>query len=151
MGVPGRRGSGKGAAARAWNQGAPRQNRWLTTLTCSAVLETLFEGELFGHVRGAFTGASDTKVGMFEHTDGGTLFLDEAGELPMAMQAKLLRAVEYGEVQRVGSLENRKVDVHVIAATNRDLRAESAAGRFRLEGKEYPVQDGDVLHFRFGP
>jgi DNA-binding NtrC family response regulator len=70
---------------------------------------------------------------MFEHADGGTLFLDEAGELPLAMQAKLLRAVEYGEVQRVGSLENRKVDVHVIAATNRDLRAESAAGRFRLD------------------
>ena len=96
-------------------------------------MDTLFESELFGHVRGAFTGASDTKVGMFEHADGGTLFLDEAGELPLSMQAKLLRAVEYGEVQRVGSLENRKVDVHVIAATNRDLRAEAAAGRFRLD------------------
>ena len=102
-------------------------------MNCSAVVETLFESELFGHVRGAFTGATETKVGLFEHADGGTLFLDEAGELPLSLQAKLLRAVEYGEVQRVGSLETRKVDVHVIAATNRDLRAESAAGRFRTD------------------
>ena len=131
--ITGETGTGKELVAKALHQAGPRHNRRFTTLNCSAVVETLFESELFGHVRGAFTGASDTKVGMFEHTDGGTLFLDEAGELPMAMQAKLLRAVEYGEVQRVGSLENRKVDVHVIAATNRDLRAESAAGRFRLD------------------
>ena len=131
--ITGETGTGKELVAKALHAAGPRQARRFTTLNCSAVVETLFESELFGHVRGAFTGASDTKVGMFEHADGGTLFLDEAGELPLAMQAKLLRAVEYGEVQRVGSLENRKVDVHVIAATNRDLRAESAVGRFRLD------------------
>jgi DNA-binding NtrC family response regulator len=131
--ITGETGTGKELVAKALHKAGPRQARRFITLNCSAVVETLFESELFGHVRGAFTGASDMKVGMFEHADGGTLFLDEAGELPLAMQAKLLRAVEYGEVQRVGSLENRKVDVHVIAATNRDLRAESAAGRFRLD------------------
>ena len=82
-------------------------------------------------MRGAFTGAADHKVGLFEHADGGTLFLDEVGELPLALQAKLLRAVELGEVHRVGSLERRKVDVRIIAATNRDLRGEVATGRFR--------------------
>jgi transcriptional regulator with GAF, ATPase, and Fis domain len=105
----------------------------LITLNCSAVVENLFESELFGHARGAFTGATDAKVGLFEHADGGTLFLDEAGELPLSLQPKLLRAVEYGEVQRVGSLETRKADVNVIAATNRDLRAEAAAGQFRTD------------------
>jgi DNA-binding NtrC family response regulator len=131
--VSGETGTGKELVAKALHQSGPRHGRRFITLNCSAVVETLFESELFGHVRGAFTGASEMKVGMFEHADGGTLFLDEAGELPLAMQAKLLRAVEYGEVQRVGSLENRTVDVHLIAATNRDLRAESAAGRFRLD------------------
>ena len=131
--ITGETGTGKELVAKALHALGPRQARSFTTLNCSAVVDTLFESELFGHVRGAFTGASGTKVGMFEHADGGTLFLDEAGELPLSMQAKLLRAVEYGEVQRVGSLENRTVDVHVIAATNRDLRAEAAAGRFRLD------------------
>ena len=131
--ITGETGTGKELVAKALHKAGPRHARRFITLNCSAVVETLFESELFGHVRGAFTGATEMKVGMFEHADGGTLFLDEAGELPLAMQAKLLRAVEYGEVQRVGSLENRKVDVHVIAATNRDLRAESAAGRFRLD------------------
>ena len=102
-------------------------------MNCSAVVDTLFESELFGHQRGAFTGATETKVGVFEHADGGTLFLDEVGELPLSVQPKLLRAVEYGDVQRVGSLETKRVDVRVIAATNRDLRAESAAGRFRSD------------------
>src|SRR4029079_4201081 len=98
-----------------------------------AVVESLFESELFGHMRGAFTGATDNKTGLFELADRGTIFLDEVGELPLAVQAKLLRALENGEVQRVGSLQSRHVDVHVLAATNRDLHAEAAAGRFRSD------------------
>ena len=103
------------------------------TINCSAVVETLFESELFGHVRGAFTGATETKPGLFEVADGGVLFLDEVGELPLGVQAKLLRVLELGEVHRVGSLEARRVDVQVLAATNRDLRIEVAAGRFRRD------------------
>src|SRR5204862_7411166 len=109
----------------------PRRSRPFVTINCSAVVDTLFESELFGHVRGAFTGAVESKAGVFEAAQDGTLFLDEVGELPITVQAKLLRALEYGEVQRVGSLQPKKVDVSVIAATNRDLRAEVAAGRFR--------------------
>src|SRR5712691_1517937 len=131
--VTGETGTGKELVAKALHSLGPRRTKRFVTVNCSAVVETLFESELFGHVRGAFTGAVDNKIGLFEHADGGTLFLDEAGELPLALQAKLLRAVEYGEVQRVGSLEAKRVDVHVIAATNRDLRAEAAAGRFRSD------------------
>ena len=131
--VSGETGTGKELVARAMHKLGPRHARTLITVNCSAVVENLFESELFGHTRGAFTGATEAKVGLFEHADGGTLFLDEAGELPLSLQPKLLRAVEYGEVQRVGSLETRKADVNVIAATNRDLRAEAAAGRFRSD------------------
>jgi two-component system response regulator HydG len=131
--ITGETGTGKELVARALHQLGTRHRKRLVAVNCSAVVENLFESELFGHVRGAFTGAADNKVGLFEHADGGTLFLDEAGELPMALQAKLLRAVEYGEVQRVGSLQPRQVDVAVIAATNRDLRADAAAGRFRSD------------------
>ena len=129
--VSGETGTGKELVARAMHKLGPRHARQLITVNCSAIVENLFESELFGHARGAFTGATEAKIGLFEHADGGTLFLDEAGELPLSLQPKLLRAVEYGEVQRVGSLDTRKADVHVIAATNRDLRAEAAAGRFR--------------------
>ena len=129
--VTGETGTGKELAARAFHELGPRRKRPFVTINCSAVVDTLFESELFGHVRGAFTGATDAKVGMFESANGGTLFLDEIGELPLAVQPKLLRAIEYGEVQRVGSLQPRNVDVAVIAATNRDLRAEVAAGKFR--------------------
>jgi DNA-binding NtrC family response regulator len=129
--ISGETGTGKELAARAFHQAGPRRNRPFVTINCSAVVATLFESELFGHVRGAFTGAVDAKPGLFEAAQGGTLFLDEVGELPLSVQAKLLRALEYGEVQRVGSLQLKKVDVAVIAATNRDLRTEVATGRFR--------------------
>ena len=129
--ITGETGTGKELAARAFHQSGPRRTRPFVTVNCSAVVDTLFESELFGHVRGAFTGAVESKQGLFEAAQGGTLFLDEIGELPMSVQAKLLRALEYGEVQRVGSLQPKRVDVVVLAATNRDLRAEVAAGRFR--------------------
>lgn len=129
--VTGETGTGKELIAKALHRLGPRKDRRLITVNCSAVVETLFESELFGHVRGAFTGATDTKVGLFEHADSGTIFLDEVGELPLPLQAKMLRAVEYGEVQRVGSLESRKADVFAVAATNRDLREHAAGGRFR--------------------
>ena len=131
--VTGETGTGKELVARALHTLGPRRDRRFVTVNCSAVVETLFESELFGHVRGAFTGATENKQGLFELADNGTLFLDEIGELPLSVQAKLLRVLELGEVHRVGSLEPRKVNVHVIAATNRDLRAEVAAGRFRSD------------------
>ena len=131
--ITGETGTGKELVARALHKTGPRRERRFVTVNCSAVVETLFESELFGHVRGAFTGATENKPGLFEAADGGTLFLDEIGELPLSVQAKLLRVLELGEVHRVGSLEPRRVSVHVIAATNRDLRAEVAAGRFRSD------------------
>jgi DNA-binding NtrC family response regulator len=131
--ISGETGTGKELVARALHQLGPRTDRRFVVINCSAVVETLFESELFGHVRGAFTGATEAKPGLFELADGGTLFLDEVGELPPGVQAKLLRTIEFGEVHRVGSLEPRKVDVTVIAATNRDLELECDAGRFRRD------------------
>jgi two-component system, NtrC family, response regulator HydG len=131
--ITGETGTGKELVARALHTLAARPQSRMVTVNCSAVVEALFESELFGHQRGAFTGATDTKVGLFERADGGTLFLDEIGELPLTLQSKLLRAVEYGEVQRVGSLDDKKVEVRIIAATNRDLRTEVTAGRFRSD------------------
>jgi two-component system response regulator HydG len=129
--LTGETGTGKELAARAFHQAGTRRGKPFVTINCSAVVDTLFESELFGHVRGAFTGAMESKAGVFETANGGTLFLDEIGELPLSVQAKLLRALEHGEVQRVGALQPKHVDVTVVAATNRDLRAEVAAGRFR--------------------
>ena len=131
--VTGETGTGKELVARGLHRMGPRKDKRFVTVNCSAVVETLFESELFGHVRGAFTGATENKPGLFELADGGTLFLDEIGELPLTVQAKLLRVLELGEVHRVGSLEPRRVNVHVVAATNRDLRQEVAAGRFRSD------------------
>ncbi len=131
--ITGETGTGKELVARALHRMGPRRDRRFVAINCSTVVETLFEGELFGHVLGAFTGATETKQGLFELADGGTLFLDEIGELPLAVQAKLLRVLETGEMQRVGSLETRRVCAHVFASTNRDLRAEVGANRFRRD------------------
>ena len=121
--ITGETGTGKELVAHALHQQGPRRSRRFVTVNCSAVVETLFESELFGHVRGAFTGATEHKPGLFEAAARGTLFLDEIGELPLSLQAKLLRVLEDGEVQRVGAVEPRRVDTCVFAATNRDLRA----------------------------
>ena len=131
--ISGETGTGKELAARALHALGPRANRRLVAVNCSAIVEALFESELFGHVRGAFTGAGDAREGLFESADGGTLLLDEVGELPVSVQAKLLRVLENGEIQRVGSVERRKVDVRLIAVTNRDLETEVESGRFRKD------------------
>src|SRR4029079_2040178 len=105
--ITGETGTGTDLVARALHRLGPRRDRKFVAFNCSAIVETLFESEFFGHTRGAFTGAHEAKTGLFELADGGTLFLDEIGELPAAMQAKLLRVVEYGEVQRVGATQAR--------------------------------------------
>ena len=129
--VTGETGSGKDLVAQAFHKLSPARNGRYVVLNCSAVVETLFESELFGHVRGSFTGATADKAGLFEHAHGGTLFLDEIGDMPLATQAKLLRVLQNQEVQRVGSLTARKVDVRVVAATNHDLRQAIAEKKFR--------------------
>ncbi len=129
--ITGETGTGKELVARALHSIGPRRDRRFIAVNCSAVNDTVFESELFGHVRGGILGAAENKPGLFELADGGTLFLDEIGGLPPTAQAKLLRVLEMGEVSRVGALEPRRIDVHVLAATNRDLRAEVGAGRFR--------------------
>jgi len=129
--ITGETGTGKELVAMALHRLSPASQGRYVVLNCSAVVETLFESELFGHVRGSFTGATHDKAGLFEHAHGGTLFLDEIGDMPLATQAKLLRVLQNQEVLRVGSLTPRKVEVRVIAATNRDLREEIAQRRFR--------------------
>ncbi|MEZ5356375.1 MAG: sigma-54 dependent transcriptional regulator [Bryobacteraceae bacterium] len=129
--VSGETGTGKELIARALHRLSPVRHGHYVVLNCSAVVETLFESELFGHVRGSFTGAHSDKVGLFEFADGGTLFLDEIGDMPLSTQAKLLRSLQSREVQRVGALTGRQVDVRVIAATNKNLHAAVEARQFR--------------------
>ena len=129
----GETGTGKELLARALHAHSRRQARPFVAVNCAALPAALIESELFGHEKGAFTGASQAKLGRFELADQGTLLLDEIGELEPALQAKLLRVLENGELQRLGSTVTRKVDVRIIAATNRDLRRDVREGRFRSD------------------
>ena len=131
--INGESGTGKELVARAIHENSPRKGRALIKVNCGAIPENLFESEFFGHMRGAFTGAVRDKPGRFELADGGTLFLDEIGEIPLAMQAKLLRVLQEQEIERVGDVRTRKINVRIVAATNRDLKKEVAAGRFRQD------------------
>jgi two-component system, NtrC family, response regulator AtoC len=129
--ITGQSGTGKEVIARAVHRAGPRAAKSFVAINCAAIPEALLESELFGHVRGAFTGATADKVGLFEQADGGTLFLDEIGELPVGLQSKLLRVLQEGEIRRVGDEKNRRVDARILAATARDLAAEARAGSFR--------------------
>jgi DNA-binding NtrC family response regulator len=131
--IVGENGSGKGMVARALHAGSRRASRPLVTLNAGGISEGVFESELFGHVKGAFTDARADRVGRFELADGGTLFLDEIANVPAGQQAKLLRVLETGEFERLGSSRTRKVDVRILSASNADLHAEVAAGRFRQD------------------
>ena len=129
--ITGRTGTGKELAAQAIHQASARSHRDLVAVNCGAIPPELVEAEFFGHVKGAFTGAVSARQGRFEQAAGGTLFLDEVGELPGEMQAKLLRALQEGELQRVGSCETLRVDVRIVATTNRDLARMGERGQFR--------------------
>jgi len=131
--VTGESGTGKELVARALHEQSRRRHGPLVRVNCAALSESLFESELFGYVRGAFTGAVADRAGRFEAAQRGTLFLDEIGEVPLAMQPKLLRVLQEKELERVGETRPRKIDVRIVAATNRDLAEEMEAGRFRAD------------------
>lgn len=154
--IQGESGTGKELAARALHTFSKRDNKPLICVNCAAIPETLIESELFGHEKGAFTGAVNARNGLVEAADGGTLFLDEIGELPIEAQARLLRVLQEGEIRRVGSTQSIKVDIRLIAATHRNLRALSKTGEFRedlyyrlnvMQLKLPPLRDreGDIL------
>ncbi|MDQ6989397.1 MAG: sigma-54 dependent transcriptional regulator [Mariprofundaceae bacterium] len=129
--ITGESGTGKELAARFVHETSPRENQPFIPVHCGAIPESLFESELFGHVKGAFTGADHDKTGLIESADGGTLFLDEIGEMPLLIQVKLLRVLQDMKVRRVGGETEKQVNVRIVAATNRDLDAEVRAGNFR--------------------
>ena len=131
--IEGPTGSGKELVAEALHRLSTRSRKPFVAINCAAIPEALLEAELFGHTRGAFTGAVQGRVGRIESADGGTLFLDEIGEMPLALQAKLLRFVESGELQRVGDNETVKVDVRIVAATHRPLAKHTPRRTFRAD------------------
>jgi DNA-binding NtrC family response regulator len=131
--IIGESGTGKELAARALHEASPRSEKPFVVVDCASIVPTLVGSELFGHERGAFTGADRMHVGAFERAQGGTLFLDEIGELPLAIQPSLLGALERRRIKRVGGKDDIAVDVRVVSATHRDLRADVNAGRFRLD------------------
>lgn len=129
--IQGESGTGKELVVREIYRQSPRADKPLVVVNCAAVPETLLESEFFGHEKGSFTGATGAKPGLFEVADGGTLFIDEIGEMAPTLQAKLLRVLEDGSLRRIGSIKERRVNVRILAATNRNLQTEAAAGRFR--------------------
>ena len=129
--ITGESGTGKEVIAQAIHRASPRASEAFVAINCAAIPESLLESELFGYVRGAFTGATADKAGLFEQAGKGTLLLDEIGELPLGLQSKLLRVLQEGEIRRVGDQKTRRVDVRILAATAKDLAVEAAAGRFR--------------------
>src|SRR5687767_8064717 len=131
--IEGETGTGKDVAAFLLHANGPRSKKPYVVVDCAVLPETLFESEVFGHGRGAFTGADGEKAGLFEGANQGTLFLDEIGELPLTMQAKLLRVLETGTFQRLGTVRPSKVDARVVAATNQDLSRMVSDGKFRAD------------------